>query len=162
MSGRPLLSAGEGQVRASRDEESNENFDQWSESTKADLKASISHRITRQRLEKWARVGLEITICVFLVINAILMLRHRDPSGSQTLEGEKPRTFHLKYGSDSEYMSLDHKYDHHWDDYLEGHNGMIRINPDQEDQEPEWGAIGMYVHFLPHQYRSVISDRGNL
>ena len=77
-------------------------------------------------------------LCVLLIVDIIIRFRY-NPSGN-------PWNIQSTYGSNFDYMSLDHKFDYLWDDELVGNNGVIRLSSEMEsNSQNERGAIGMFV-----------------
>jgi hypothetical protein len=88
-------------------------------------------------------ISLLITaaLCVLLIIDITIRLRH---SASRN-----PWNIQSTYGSNFDYMSLDHKFDYLWDDELVENNGVIRLpSYMNSNSEQERGAIGMFVRIL--------------
>lgn len=91
-------------------------------------------------------VCAQIILCILLSANLALFGYRTVSFNAETrvVTGEL-QTAHttMTYGSNPNFMSLDHKFDEYWDDEMSSFNGVIRTNPDDIDAEPQWGAIGM-------------------
>jgi hypothetical protein len=85
------------------------------------------------------------TPSVLLIFDITIRLRHNTSIN--------PWNIQSTYGSNFDYMSLDHKFDYLWDDELVGNNGVIRLPSDMNsNSQQERGAIGMFVRILSAIY----------
>lgn len=139
MSAQPLLPTAEEELQSGGHGDRSTTLTSWSSEMKT-IPVPLRSQQSRPNLIKGLSLVVQITLCGLLAVNAILML-HQRPVATWTATDAKSKS--VKYGNDVQYMSLDHKYDDLWSEFSSGQNGMIRINPDRMDEEPEWGAIGM-------------------
>jgi hypothetical protein len=84
---------------------------------------------------------LIVTLCLLLIID-ITMRLHQGASGN-------PWNIQSTYGKDTDYMSLDHRFDYLWNDELRATSALINlplnINIPSNMKGYSQGAIGMFV-----------------
>jgi hypothetical protein len=79
-----------------------------------------------------------LTLLCFLAVLDVVVLRKQDARGASGW------SIHREYGSDHNYMSIDHKYDYLWNEETDARKALIYLSPQEEAAErPEVGSITM-------------------
>ena len=118
------------------------------EGTMANPRRSLRHRTNNKgkNIRMLTYYVLATILCVSLVIDIALRLRTQRGCSSHS----DSKLHETIYGSNESYMSLDHKYDHLWDQEYSANNAVVYI-PEyegQEEDEIEAGAVTMYAESM--------------
>ena len=89
----------------------------------------------RCRLQRLAIANIFLLFLVLGLLSWLLFAQVHGPS--------KPLLTKIQYGSNVEYMSLNHKYDYLWNEQAVEKAGAVVLSIDSDGNPSEYGAISM-------------------
>jgi hypothetical protein len=102
----------------------------------------IDYEISRPNNDSRHLLRISIANACLLVL-LILLLAWHIASNTFSRRDDQDIAFLRSYGSNEQYMSLDHAYDFLWDTPAEQEAGVISVKFDENGEVKEFGAITM-------------------
>ena len=95
----------------------------------------IYHELKAHSIVKSCSFFLSILLCVLLFLNLVVFFNNSKCDPRETI--------YTKYHKDPRYMTLDHQYDHLWDELSSSNRGVIQFSAATNSSDADVAGLSM-------------------